>query len=74
MAISLTATQESKIKKLADEAGISIPQMFKQVLKHGMDNLDEYFKGIREAEADIKAGRTYSTEQVFSSDKRKKAA
>lgn len=61
----LTAAQFKRIERLASDAGRTVKQIMPHVLKHGLPELEQTIKKIKQGIADADAGRTIPHDQVM---------
>ena len=65
-AAMLSKADLHRLERLAKAAGTTPPKILKTVLRDGFEYTEWFVRQVNEGEADLKAGRVMSTEEVLS--------
>jgi len=65
-AASLSKSDLRRLERLAEEAGCTPQKILKTVLRDGFEYTEWFVRQVNEGDADLKAGRMMSSEQVLS--------
>lgn len=63
---SLPKSDLRRLERLAEEAGTTPQKILKSVLRDGFEYTEWFVRQVNEGDADLKAGRIMSTEEVLS--------
>ncbi len=63
---SLSKSDLRRLERLAEEAGSTPRKILKTVLRDGFEYTEWFVRQVNEGDADLKAGRAMSTEEVLS--------
>jgi len=63
---SLTRSDLRRLERLAQDAGTTPAKILKTVLRDGFEVTEWFVRRVNEGDADLKAGRVMSTEEVLS--------
>lgn len=64
-AASLSKADLRRLERLADEAGAAPQKILKSVLRDGFEYTEWFVRQVNVGDADLKAGRIMSTEEVL---------
>ena len=65
-AASLSKSDLRRLERLAEEAGSAPQKILKTVLRDGFEYTEWFVRQVNEGDADLKAGRAMSSEEVLS--------
>ncbi len=65
-AASLSKSDLRRLERLAEEAGSTPQKILKTVLRDGFEYTEWFVRRVNEGDADLKAGRAMSSEEVLS--------
>jgi len=65
-AASLSKSDLRRLERLAEEAGSTPQKILKTVLRDGFEYTEWFVRQVNEGDADLKAGRAMSSEEVLS--------
>jgi len=65
-AASLSRSDLRRLERLAQDAGTTPARILKTVLRDGFEVTEWFVRQVNEGDADLKAGRVMSTEEVLS--------
>ncbi len=64
-AANLSKSDLCRLEQLAEEAGTTPQKILKTVLRDGFEYTEWFVRQVNEGDADLKAGRVMSTEEVL---------
>lgn len=64
-ATNLSKSDLRRLERLAEEAGATPQKILKAVLRDGFEYTEWFVRQVNEGDADLKAGRVMSTEEVL---------
>ena len=64
-AANLSKSDLRRLEQLAEEAGTTPQKILKTVLRDGFEYTEWFVRQVNEGDADLKAGRVMSTEEVL---------
>jgi predicted transcriptional regulator len=73
-AAALSRSDLHRLERLAEAAGTTPARILKSVLRDGFEYTEWFVRQVNEGEADLKAGRVMSTEEVLSLIERQRAS
>jgi len=65
-AVTLSRSDLRRLERLAQDAGTTPARILKTVLRDGFEVTEWFVRQVNEGDADLKAGRVMSTEEVLS--------
>ena len=71
---SLSKSDLRRLERLAEEVGSTPRKILKTVLRDGFEYTEWFVRQVNEGDADLKAGRVMSTEEVLSVIEKQRAS
>jgi predicted transcriptional regulator len=71
---ALSKADQLRLERLAKQSGSTPARILKSVLRDGFEYTEWFVRQVKEGEADFKAGRVMSTDEVLQQIERQRAA
>lgn len=73
-AAALSRSDQQRLQRLAKAAGTTPARILKSVLRDGFEYTEWFVRQVNEGDADLKAGRVMSTEEVLAQIERQRSS